>query len=195
MIEAIAEVMREPDIVVLNTYRGLDKTTGQPAEAASHGRDARITVEWIRRTGRFGLDVELWGAGVRTDVSQAELARQFARALDAPILMSDCSHFGFSWLKHDADGSIWEVVSNTQDIDDFDLLCDLDPGHPDFYPARLIWRADEPLPAAGHPVALPAPSWRACEGEAANSNKLCRHFRTPYCPKFAKASEQGPCVP
>jgi hypothetical protein len=31
ILNAIAEVMRERDILVLDTYRGLDRTTGEPA--------------------------------------------------------------------------------------------------------------------------------------------------------------------
>ncbi len=137
-------------------------------------------VEWMRRKGRFGLDLEIWGSGVTDEVSRADLSRAFARALGAPILVSDCSHFGFSWFKHDVDGAIWEVVSNTNDIDDFDLLSDLDPAHPDYYPALLILPAGAPLPPAAEPDAQ---RQRACEGEAPGSTRLCHHFGTPFCPK------------
>lgn len=183
ILGVIAEVMAESDIVVLDTYKGLDRDTGALAEQSETPRRARILAEWIRRKGRFALDLDLWGPGVRTDVSRAELARIFARRLGAPILMSDCSHFGFSWLKYDVDGAIWEVVSNTADINDFDLLCDLDPAHADYCPARLIWPADKALAPQAQ---TPAPSqWRACEGELPGSTRLCIQFGIPRCPKIA----------
>src|SRR5262245_30274534 len=98
ILEVIAEVMRESDIVVLDTYRGIDRITGRVVEVGDQPhKPARIFVEWIRRKGRFGLDLDLYGRGVRADVSQAALAREFVRALGAPLLLSDCSHFGFSW--------------------------------------------------------------------------------------------------
>lgn len=183
ILDAIAETMRERDIVVLDTYRGLDRTTGELPEVDSEAppRQARIFLEWIRRKGRFGLDLELWGEGVRTDISQAKLAREFVSKLGSAVLFSDCSHFGFSWLKHEVDGSIWEVVSNTDDINDFDLLCDLAPDDPRFCPARLIWPAGRPLPSE---ISTATPQrLRACEGESLGSTRLCRHFSTPYCPR------------
>jgi hypothetical protein len=186
IVRTIAETMGDDDIAVLETWRCLDRATGEPVDddAQTSSAPARIRVEWIRRKGRFGLDLEIWGVGVRTDVSQAELAREFVRRLGAPALLSDCSHFGFSWLMHRIDGSIWEVVSNTDDIDDFDLYCDLAPDHSDFTPAILVWPADKPLPLPGSADA--SARWRACEGESAASFALCRHFATPYCPKHRR---------
>jgi hypothetical protein len=187
LVGAIAEIMNEGDIVVLESFRGLDKLTGELITTDRDIiREARIYVEWIRRKGRFGLDLNLFGPGVREDVSGAELARALAQRLGAPVLMSDCSHFGFSWLKHDPSGAIWEVVSDTADIEDFDLLCDLDRAHPNFCPAQLVWAAGTALPLKAAP---PGAGWRACKGEGPGSSKLCRIFCTPFCPKALAFSD------
>jgi hypothetical protein len=166
------------DIVVLDTYRGLNKQTGEISEAEDT-RDAAIYIEWVRRKGRFGLDINAFGPGMPRDVTRVHFARSLAGLLDRPLLASDCSLFGFSWLKHDPDGTIWEVVSDVNDIDNFDLLCDLDPSHPDFTPAKLIFAANEPLP-------MPASEERTryCEQNEAQTLR-CSHFGSiGGCPKL-----------
>jgi len=168
------------DVVVLDTYRGLDKQTGEMSETED-AQNAAIYIEWTRRKGRFGLDINAFGPGLPRDVTRAQFARKLAALLDRPLLVSDCSLFGFSWLKHDPDGAIWEVVSDVNDSDNFDLLCDLDPSHPDFTPAKLIFAADEPLPTRA-----PEEGTRYCEQHDARTLR-CAHFGdVGGCPKLRR---------
>jgi len=169
-VDAFLAVSGVSDILVLDTWNGLDKTTW---ELGPNHREAAIYLEWYRRKGRFGLEIDLVGHGLPRGETRAQFTRRLTRALNRPLLVSDCSLFGFSWFKHDPDGAIWEVISNTQDVEDFDLLCDLPPDHPDYVPAVLIYAADEALPPA--PPEAEASKTRYCEQQNADA-LFCVHF-------------------
>jgi hypothetical protein len=180
-LDAFAAAAGVSDILVLDTWNGIDKNAGDlPAE--TDARTAAIYVEWIRRGGRFGLDIDMFGPGMPRGVTRAQFARRLTRALGRPLLLSDCSLFGFSWFKHDPDGAVWEVVSDTNDANNFDLLCDLPPEHPDHYAAVLVYGAHEDLPAL--PANADEEKTRYCEQEGAAALP-CGHF-WGACPKFPR---------
>ncbi|MES1157001.1 MAG: hypothetical protein ABUL73_04390 [Alphaproteobacteria bacterium] len=179
-IDAFAAVSGESDILVLNTWNGLDKTTWDLPE--EDHREAAIYIEWYQRKGRFGLEIDMFGHGMPRGETRAQFTRRLVRALNRPLLVSDCSLFGFSWFKHDPDGAIWEVISNTKDVEDFDLLCDLPPDHADYYPAIPIYGTDEALPPA--PPEAEAMKTRYCEQR--NADTLHCHHLGGSCPKYPR---------
>jgi hypothetical protein len=182
LIGAIAAITGETDIVSLDTWSGVDKTTWDLPEQ-SDAREARIFLEHLRRKGRFGLDLQIFGHGL-PDLSSAEFARRLAHALARPLLISDCSLFGFSWFKVDPDGAVAEVVSVIGDDDCFDLLSDLPPDHPEFVAAKPIWAAADVLPQK--PQGAPEPALeqrRTCE-QAHGDARLCGVLWLDRCPKI-----------
>ncbi|MES1202720.1 MAG: hypothetical protein ABUS57_14890 [Pseudomonadota bacterium] len=182
-ISAFAAVSGVSDILVLDTWNGCDKTTWDIPEGEKD-REAAIYIEWMQRKGRFGLEIDLFGHGMPKGETRAHFTRRLVATLGRPLLTSDCSLFGFSWFKHDPDGAIWEVVSNTQDVEDFDLLCDLPADHPDYYPAQLIYAANEALPPA--PPEAEAEKTRACE-QSNPAGLRCHHFGVLSCGKNRNA--------
>ncbi len=115
---------------------------GAPIESEAAGA---VNIEWLRRKGRFSLDVNVFGRGFAPHDTPARLCRAVARALGRAVLFSDCSAFGYSYFSAEPDGSIWAqlvVIGDDDDVMDLAVYAHPDPHHR--YP-RMTFAADEPL--------------------------------------------------
>ena len=148
-VDAVAQVGGVRDVLVLDTFMGLDRETGAMADTPDHRR-ADIYIEWRRVRGQYGLEICLFGPPTpAAPMSEAEFARKLAIELRRPLVLSDCHANPYSYLRFNPDGAIYRVFTRVDDEDgnaSFDLVCDLDPDDPDYIAASLIWPVDEPLP-------------------------------------------------
>jgi hypothetical protein len=182
-IAAVAKVAGTNDVLLLDTWCGINPATGEMPE--ERHRQAAVYVERCRRPGRFGLDIAIFGRRrTEPNMSKAEFTRALACELGQPLVLSDCDANPWSYFRVDPDGAVHHVftrVDDDQDRDRFDLACDLDPSDPEHIPATLIWPADEPLPRkpADAPDHLPSALRTFCLG--ATDAKLCETFWAP-CP-------------
>ena len=179
LIPAVQHATREIDVRLLDGWNGCRRGTIEPVENDATGR---VNIEWLRRKGRFSLDVQIYGRRIAPRETTARIARSLARSLARAVLFSDCSAFGYSYFSAKPDGSIWAQLLVIDDADD-DIM-DVqaydhdDPRHR--YP-RMVLGPDEPLPER----AIGADeSWRvgetSCEGPVAG--KPCAVFALA-CPK------------
>ena len=176
LVRAIAEVTGEQDVRLLRTWNGCDRDTGNAVEDLETGA---VNVEWLRRNGRFSLDVQVYGPNLAPRQTSAGFARAVAKSLRRPVLFSDCSASPYTYFSAEPDGAIWVqmLVAGDTDTMDTDISVHEDPRH---CRPRLMFRADEPLPErpAGSPV-----TWQhgdpGCETIGPG---LCRVFYMP-CPK------------
>lgn len=181
IIETLRVVTGATDIVVRQSWRTLPDPTADDVIDHQVLSDGDLVIEWIKRKGRFGLDLELYGPALPTNISELAFMRLVTHALGRSLLISDCSAFGFSWLKVDPDGAVSEVVSDVSDIDNFDLLSD-DPSKPDYAPDILLYAPDDPLPTKppGAPADMPSHVAGTCE--LMKPGQLCRQ-NWGACPK------------
>jgi hypothetical protein len=144
-----------------------------------------VVVEWTRREGRFGLDLDVWGENIFPRETEARWARALAKELGRALLFSDCSAFPFSYYMADPDGAIWYVVVVIGDDVIMDLLSD-DPGNPDHFIPELIFGAEEELPERASERPL---HWTHGETSCDQtvSGKPCLVFDTP-CPKLRRTA-------
>lgn len=186
-IAAIAMITGTTDVLLLDTWNGVDPVTFEMPE---DDREAAVYVERYRRPGRYGLDVSIFGAHrIEPNVSEAEFVRRLARAVGRALVISDCDANPWSWFRFNPDGSI-ERVYTVNDADDgtilYDLACDLDPADPGFLSSEAIWPAGAQLPPKPEdaPDQMPRAMQTFCDGAAKGG--LCETFWAP-CPKLRRA--------
>jgi hypothetical protein len=171
LLPALRVVTGETD-VRLAQWDGLDDVA--PTE------HAKMNVRWLKRPGRFQLDVEVWGENICPRDTEARFARAMAKELGHALLFGDCSAFPFSYFMAKPDGTIWLVLIRIGEEDIMDLEND-DPNNPNMFIPRLIVCADEPLPerSPGAPT-----SWQHGDTtcEAPVEGRPCRVFAMA-CPK------------
>jgi len=179
LVAAIASATGEGDVRLLAGWNGCDRVTGEPI---AHDVTGKVNIEWLRRKGRFSLDVMFYGRDIAPRETEARLCRAVAKSLGRSVLFSDCSAFAYSYFSAEPDGSIWAqllVIGDDDDVMDLDTYHHDDPRH--CYP-RLVFAPDEGLPerAPGDPE-----NWThgdtSCDKPI--PGKLCRAFAAP-CPKY-----------
>ncbi len=179
-MDAVARVSGARDVLVLDTFMGLDRETGALVDAVDNRR-ADIYVEWRRSPGQFGLEIHVYGPPRRSEsMSEAELARRLARTMRCAFVISDCHANPYSYFRIDPDGAMHRVYTRVDDDNgnaSFDIVCDLDPSDPAYIPSTLMWPADEPFPKkpADAPDHMPATMRRFCMDRDAD-DRLCEIF-------------------
>jgi hypothetical protein len=192
LIPALQRATGESDVCLLEGWNGCKRGTLEPIEDEATGT---VNVEWMRRKGRFSLDVQVFGHNIAPLETTARISRTVATSLKRAVLFSDCSAFPYSYFSAEPDGSIWAQLLVIDELDD-DIM-DLqiydhdDPLH--LYP-RMVFAADDVLPARAPGV---PESWSAGEAscEAQVSGKLCTVFAA-RCPNQRKSGLfQTNCAP
>ncbi|MBV9993715.1 MAG: hypothetical protein JO127_00750 [Caulobacteraceae bacterium] len=183
LVVALAAATAERDVRLLTGWNGCDRASGELIEGEVWGA---VNIEWLRRRGRYALEVQVYRRDAATNETPAQFARRLAAALQRSILFSDCSTFGYSYFSAEPDGSIWAQLLV---IGDDDERLDLDSyDHPDpsqRYP-RMVFRGDAPLPVRGAvPPEASSGDYSTCEIRI--SGKPCRIFNLP-CPKHRLAA-------
>lgn len=177
LVAAVAEAAGEEDVRLVHSWNGYDRESGDMIEPQQTGA---VYIEWLRRQGRFSLDVQVYGARLAPRQTSARFARAVAKSLRRSVLFNDCSPYPFSYVSAEPDGSIWLQIVIDDDTDVMDLDA-YDHEDPSLRRPRLVFGPDEPLPErpAGSPV-----SWRHGDPvcETRGPQDLCWAFCTP-CPK------------
>lgn len=185
-IRAVADVANTQDVLLLDTWNGVDPVTFElPDERA----EAAVYVERYRRPGRFGLDVSIFGMHrIEPNMSAAEFVRRLAGALCRSFVISDCDANPWSWFRIDPDGAIYQVYTCPDEDDGtiiYDLACDLAPDHPDYIAQSRVWPAHEPLSQKPEDAPDHLTRERRTFCRDAEKGGLCESFWAP-CPKLRR---------
>ena len=182
LVRAIAHAAGTMDIAVLSTWNGCDKVSWDlPGEME---RTAEVNVEWLLRSGRFRLDLRVWGRGIPDTRTEARFARDVARTLGRPLLFSDCHLFPWSYILARQDGAILHVLVRPNEGDSFDLMPETPAfeGDTDFFAPELLYASGDPLDDAGTQIperSLPPEYCRIFNGPCPKSLKCARTISTP----------------
>lgn len=178
ILEALRVATGESDVVEHGTWMGCDKENWDLP--VTRHPEAKIEVEWLRRKGRFGLDLRIVARDAHLHMSDGMFARAFARALGRPLLFSDCHLFPWSYFMAAADGSIFDVVCEPNDDDRLDLIpSDPDePGHS--MPMLLFGPADELPPVTDDATFEPPDRCGVFGGECPKKLERCGHVGVLY---------------
>ncbi|HVY87165.1 MAG TPA: hypothetical protein VG943_18680, partial [Caulobacterales bacterium] len=75
IIEALQAVTGATNIVVRQSWRTLPDPTADDVIDHQVLSDGDLVIEWIKRKGRFGLDLELYGPALPTNISELAFMR------------------------------------------------------------------------------------------------------------------------
>jgi hypothetical protein len=170
------------DVRLLRGWQGGARGDGRIAVEEAYGP---VNIEWLRRKGRFSLDVHVFGHGLAVRETEARFCRGVARALGRALLFSDCGTNPFSYFLAEPDGSLWRAYIAVQDdIDIVDLVA-LDTGNREALAPALVAAADADLPLLPEGV-TPDTKYRACDMAEGRPGALdlCHNFGTS-CPRLS----------
>jgi hypothetical protein len=182
---SVAGVTGHGDVRLLRGWQAGARGDGRIAVEEEYGP---VNVEWLRRKGRFSLDVHVFGHGLAVRETEARFCRAMARALGRALLFSDCGANPFSYFLAEPDGSLWRAyIAVLDDLDIVDLV-ELDADNRAALEPALIAAAGANLPLLPEDV-TPDTRYRSCDMVEPRPGivDLCQNFGMP-CPQLTLAA-------
>lgn len=174
-VAAVSSIAGGAETRVCAGWMGCDRETWEPLDEPQSPAE----IEWLRRRGRFGLDINVMGVALPA-ISTAAFVRALAMKIGRPLVFSDCSPNPWTWLMAEADGSIRHVWQSTETVDGEEVF-DLDPGVAAW---PIVIAAGAPLPPEEFADVGGLPSGCQTSGPA-----RCVVFLTGRCPQPTQYGE------